>query len=75
MNCTKCNTPAVKNSALGKDFWVCQQCKHEILPVEATVHTSNIPSSVINTLSEQEMYDLQKAVDDIWRSMSSTGGL
>lgn len=64
MLCTKCNSEAVENHALGNKFWYCRTCKEEI-----STKAGNM------TLSEQEMDDIQKQVADCWRAMSNTGGL
>ncbi len=64
MICTVCNTKAIKNVALNKEFYYCQTCKVEVTKLDGTL-----------SLSEQEMDDLQKQVADLWRAMSSTGGL
>jgi hypothetical protein len=73
MICSKCHTEAVKNSALGKDFLYCRQCKEEVTePIPKIGYNPYVPDL---TLSEQEMDDLQKQVADCWRAMTSTGGL
>ena len=39
MLCIKCNTAAIKNQALGKEFWYCRTCKDEVgLPNNSAPH-------------------------------------
>jgi hypothetical protein len=68
MTCSKCSTEAIKNTALGKDFFYCRQCKEEV--IETEIRMSSYGQLVYPTEDS-----FQKQIDDIFRAMTSTGGL
>jgi hypothetical protein len=59
MVCANCKQEAVKNNALGKDFFYCRNCKIEVSKVDGSL-----------LLSDEELDEIQKMVDDVWRVMS-----
>ncbi len=77
MTCTKCQIPAIKNSALGKDFWVCTKCKEEVFERELSVlkMLNSDTLDLTGNLTPEALEEIQKRMDDAWRSMTSTGGL